>query len=1223
MLKILGLDAGTDSMGWAIVEQKPTGEYLLREKGVSIFQEGVKVEKGIESSRASERTEHRSARRRLFRRKLRKIETLKVLSDYDLCPHLTDKQLNDWKLRDCYPLFDEFILWQRTDEKTDRNPYHDRYECLTRKLDLENPLERYLLGRALYHIAQRRGFLSNRLETTKESNGAVTEEISALNAEMQAAGCNYLGEFFYTCYKKGIKIRNQYTSRKEHYLAEFNAICERQELPAEWKTRLEKAIFFQRPLRSQKGLVGHCQFERNKSRCPTSHPRFEEFRMWCFINNIKIQTPADPELRALNDKEVEAIVPLFLRKSKKQFNFEEIAKKLAGKGNYTYNKDRNSKPYRFNFRMTTSVSGCFVTAQLVELFGEKWQPEIARRYTARNNKSVREVVNDIWHVLFSFDDADRLRDFGANKLALSGDEAVKFAKITLPQDYAALSLNAIDKMLPYLQAGLLYSHAVFLANIPAVVPKEVWADAANKRAITEGILSIVNEYTSDDARLGQTIAVRINDFLSDNFELEPGALERLYHPSMIDNYPEPKPNSDGLLLLDSPRIPAIRNPMAMRALFRLRHLINTLLRDGKIDRDTKIRIEFARELNDANKRRAIETVQREKEKDRNSDYDTIKELYRAATGREIEPSDNDLLKYQLWKEQNRRCPYTGNEISISQFIGAAPEYDIEHTIPRSVGGDNSQMNKTLCESRFNRDVKGTKIPSELANHAEILVYIESWHDKVEELSKLIEKTKGSFSTKEIKDAMIQKRHRLTMERNYWRGKYERFTMTEVPEGFSNSQGVDIGIISKYARMYLKTVFPRIYTVKGAATAEFRKMWGLQETDTKKERANHIHHCTDAITIACMGPREYAEIARYFHDRELYDWYHKGAKPLFPKPWSTFTEDVKAIEQELLIAHYTPDNLPKQTRKRLRIRGKEQLNKDGQPIYIQGDTVRGSLHQDTYYGAVMLDGQLRYVVRKSLSGLQESDVKNIVDKAVREKVEQAIAEKGFKQAMAGTIWMNEQKGVPIRKVRCIATMVTSPIHLDKKHRDASPHEYKQQLHVVNDGNYLMAVYEGIDAKGKVRRSFELLNNMEAARFYKRSADRQMQPDVVPLTDKNGYPLKCTLKTGTMVLFYEKSPEELFDCGPGELRKRLYKVIKMSKDGRITFKFHQEARNDEGIKSDYEKQYGQKAPGALTNGYSSINFTNPTPKLLVSPGSFDMLTEGFDFELTITGEVKFKK
>ena len=113
-------------------------------------------------------------------------------------------------------------------------------------------------------------------------------------------------------------------------------------------------------------------------------------------------------------------------------------------------------------------------------------------------------------------------------------------------------------------------------------------------------------------------------------------------------------------------------------------------------------------------------------------------------------------------------------------------------------------------------------------------------------------------------------------------------MTEVPEGFSNRQGVDIGIIGKYARHYLKTVFDRIYTVKGSTTAAFRKMWGLQEEYTRKERVNHVHHCIDAITIACIGRKEYDRWAQYAAEEEQYD-YGESAKPRFEKPWPTFTE----------------------------------------------------------------------------------------------------------------------------------------------------------------------------------------------------------------------------------------------------------------------------------------------------------------------------------------------
>lgn len=77
--RILGLDTGTNSLGWAVVDRLESGECHLVDKGVLIFQEGVKIEKGNESSKAAERTQHRSLRKQYFRRRLRKIEVLKVL----------------------------------------------------------------------------------------------------------------------------------------------------------------------------------------------------------------------------------------------------------------------------------------------------------------------------------------------------------------------------------------------------------------------------------------------------------------------------------------------------------------------------------------------------------------------------------------------------------------------------------------------------------------------------------------------------------------------------------------------------------------------------------------------------------------------------------------------------------------------------------------------------------------------------------------------------------------------------------------------------------------------------------------------------------------------------------------------------------------------------------------------------------------------------------------
>ena len=229
MERILGIDTGTNSLGWAIID-KEEGVTKLVAKGTNIFSEGVKIEKGIESSKAAERTEHRSVRRHYWRRKIRKIRLLAILSKNHLCPPLNHSSLRAWRLKKVYPDDELFMEWQRTDDKSNVNPYKYRYTCLTQKLDLNNLTQRYILGRALYHLNQRRGFLSNRKETTKESEGSVKKDINALSEEMKAAGCDYLGEYFYQLYQEGKRIRNHYTARKEHYLKEFHAICAKQNL---------------------------------------------------------------------------------------------------------------------------------------------------------------------------------------------------------------------------------------------------------------------------------------------------------------------------------------------------------------------------------------------------------------------------------------------------------------------------------------------------------------------------------------------------------------------------------------------------------------------------------------------------------------------------------------------------------------------------------------------------------------------------------------------------------------------------------------------------------------------------------------------------------------------------------------------------------------------------------------------------------------------------------
>jgi len=1343
-MKILGLDLGTNSIGWAVVE-KDDKKMALLQKGVRIFQEGVKIEKGIEGSKAAERTGYRSARRIKYRRKLRKINTLKALSDFGYCPKLTNEELNNWRYNKVYPENIAFKEWWLTDEETQKTPYFFRNLIVTSKLDLAKKEDRFAIGRAFYHMTQRRGFLSNRLEGTKESEGAVKKSIAEIS---KVKGDKTLGQYFYEKYQNGEKIRDTYTHREEHYLEEFKRICAFQDLPDTFVSQVHRAIFYQRPLKSQKGLIGKCVFEPTKPRCAVSRPEFEEYRMLCFINNIKIKTPNDEKMRPLNLKEREIVTPRFYLK-RDHFDFEDIAKHLAPKKQYKFYKDLNKFPedWLFNYSMNTTVSGCPVSARFMELFDDDFQNIQFKYLREKDDKKSVIDINDIWHVLYTFDSDEKLVDFARIRLSFNKEQIKEFLKIRLKQDYASLSLKAIRKILPYLREGLIYSHAVFLANMEEVIPSKIWCDDNNREIIRneihiiiqtqneeKQILEIVNGFIknnrgvvfawSDEAsgfykkdlkekveshfgknryttfseekknrieksafdllkkqmqkNLGrgefakvQRIDDRVFNFITDNFDVKKEKLDKIYHPSAIDVFKPPVKGKDGQLYLGSPIVSSIRNPMAMRAIHQLRKVVNELIKNGIIDSNTKIHIEMSRGLLNANERKATQNWQHQNETIRKGSAAKIKEHLSGA-----EPTEDEILKYQLWEEQNHKCLYTGNEIGVSDFLGANPKYDIEHTIPRSQSFDNSQANKTLCENMFNRSVKKNRIPFELSNHSEILERIENWKDKYEELDKQINiavrQAKGA-TDKDTKDRAIQKRHKLRYERDYWRNKYQRFTMEDVPEGFKNSQLVDTGIITKYSRMYLNTLFDKVYTVKGNTVADFRKMWGLQDEYEKKERVNHIHHCIDAVTIACITKENYENLAKFYHDWE--DLYIKGVYqlPHADKPWETFTEDIKAIENEVLVSHYTPDVLPKQSKKKLRKRGIVQYNKKGEPIYLKGDTVRGSLHKETYYGAIERtvinkkgekEKQIKYVVRKPLDSLEESNIKNIVDESVRKIVSDGRKmEKQFKknieglkkkiqkadewkeieiqnqikiieQQITGLYSLPNKNGntVSIKKVRIFQPTVTNPLNI-KKQRDKSlskSKSYKEEYHVVNDGNYMMAIYEGKDKNDKTKRDFEIVNNLDAGEFFKYSVQTLLKAQdlgkldsLIPAKKVSGkieLPFKAVVKTGTMVVFWNKHSSEIWEISNIEKRKRLYKITKLNKDGRITFKFHQEASNDDMLRTCFEQLHGVKPPKSLTNGESKVNFKIPAPKLLLSPSNFNMLIEGVDFEITTLGEIR---
>ena len=432
---------------------------------------------------------------------------------------------------------------------------------------------------------------------------------------------------------------------------------------------------------------------------------------------------------------------------------------------------------------------------------------------------------------------------------------------------------------------------------------------------------------------------------------------------------------------------------------------------------------------------------------------------------------------------------------------------------------------------------------------------------------------------------------------------------------------------------------------------------------EKDRSKHTHHTIDAITIACMTKDKYDVLAQAWTSEDEQDKQKAKALMSEAKPWKTFKEDIEKIENEILVSHYTPDNVKKQSKKIVRVRGKKQyvaeierdvngkaiakknangkiiykLNEKGEkiPRLQQGDTIRGSLHQDSIYGAIknpLNQEEIKYVIRKDLESLKANDIENIVDETVKQKVKEAIENKILllssnaqqKNKLVDDVWLNKEKQVPIKKVRIYANSVKNPLEI-KEHSllSKSRKEYKQKVYGQNDENYAMAIYE-LDGK----REFELINNFNLAKlikqkegFYPLNKEKEVKGKKVlyPIAKSNHRDV--VLKKGQLVIFYDKTIENPKDISEiYDFKGRIYIIEGLSINriksgnnlyefGVIILRFFKEARKADEIKKDRYKP----------DGDFKLGENKPTRKM--SPSQFTAFVEGIDFKVLPTG--KFDK
>ena len=1185
MKKTLGLDLGTNSLGWAILDDI-TGDII--DKGVVVFPEGIDAANDTLETPAAIRRAARMARRMKFRRKLRKWKLLEILGENGMCP-MSEQELEAWKKSGVYPVGNKaFVNWLKSTDIS--NPYIDRAAAASGKVA---PL---VLGRALYHIAQRRGFKSSRKDAQSEGAedkdlGAVKGDIAALTKEIADAGCRTLGQYFAKHIESErnslckTRVRKRYTGRIEHYMTEFSVIMEAQGIAhgSQLYKSLYNAIFLQRPLRSQKHLVGPCPLEHGNPRAQIGHPAFEEFRMRAFVNNLSFRNTATGERIPLTAEDRELACSAFLKESS-TIKFSAISK--------LFKKKLKNESLRFHhYESDDTVASCPTRCKIKSGFVDVPYDE-----------------QKVFDALTFFDDDTKLAEwFRRHYPALTDEHVERLVRIHPKEGNAQYSLKAINKILPFLRKGHDLFTARLLAKMPDVIPHftehedeivlHIRELEAKCRAARESMRSETIRREGNPPRLMDLL----RDYFLTEWNVDDKAWNRLYLRGDSPYEVDPKRTD---------RIPAvalgmIRNPLVQRSMTTLRRLVNYLRDHGKIDGDTTIRIELARGVNDYASRHALQLWQK--------DRAAIRDKARTELGTN---ATEDLVdRYILWEEQGRMCLYTGKSISLGELI-SGNSFDIEHTIPRSMSGDDSLANKTLCDAKYNREVKKGMVPTDCPNYeSEIFTRLAPWREKVEELEKTYRSrsnaAKSATDPQQRANARV-KAIRIKLELAYWRDKLRRFEITSDKlvdpanglSGFKRRQLVDTGIMSSHAVELLRSVYPNVYSVNGAATAFARKAWGIQG-DEAKDRSEHTHHAKDAMVIAALTPSRFNAICTALKD----DGRSADLRPcdVCKPPYDGFAEKVRKATEEILVKHVLRQTTMRQSTKQNALAKAHPQKSDPSKIVkfvkSQGDTVRGALHKDTFYGCIAKpeNGEKAFVVRKPLTGpitAIEAISDKIVDPAIKSIVDTALSEykaQGIKSLEPGMIKM--PSGVPISKVRIFAN-TANPMQL-KGHTMASSKEYKVPYYVTASAgsNFRLGVFK---TNGKLYVKPDNLLNWAQNHKHNNYVPLEKQEDFI------GYILP-----GSMAIVKTLDGENVEKLPYNELRKRLYTAISVGGDGedRAQFKHALAA----GMKKD------------LGNPATEYSLEKPPLLLRMGPRKFlsNMLFENIHFKMMLDGTIIFLK
>jgi CRISPR-associated endonuclease Csn1 len=722
---------------------------------------------------------------------------------------------------------------------------------------------------------------------------------------------------------------------RQDYLDEFETIWETQtkhhpELNTELKKEIRDIIiFYQRKLKSQKGLINVCEFENKKIEvlidgvkkekiignkvAPKSSPLFQEFKIWQILNNIEATNKKTKAKRVLDlySKEI-LFSELNIRGNLKK---EEILRILGHsikewdlnysivEGNHTNKNFYEAFEKMIRFEGTENIDFSNQTIseinEILKAFFNSFKIDTSiLNFNAQLEGKCFEKQSSyqLWHLMYSYEDdnsnsgKENLYNQLFKKFGFKREFAQILSNVSLLQDYGNLSSKAIRKIIPHIKE-LKYSEACKVVgyNHSSSITKE-----------------------ENDKR-------QLKDFL----ELLPK-------------------NS-------------LRNPIVEKILNQMVNVVNTIIADPNLGKPDEIRIELARELKKNAKERAELTSSINEAKINHERI--IKELQ--INDGIKNPTRNDIIRYKLYQElkgNGYKTLYSDTYIPREKLF--SKEYDIEHIIPKSRLFDDSFSNKTLAPRQENINKKDETAFDFVTNN----LGEDALKNYLARLEMMYNQKEGSISKSKYKKLLLKG--------------------SEIGEGFIERDLRDSQYIAKKAKEILFSISKNVITTTGSITDKLREDWdlinvlqelnfskykklGLTEIIEKKDgntkeriidwtkRNDHRHHAMDALTIA-FTKRSFIQYlnnlnARNDKSSSIYSIEQKettklaNGKRLFKTPLPNFREEAKKHLENILVSFKAKNKVV--TKNKNKIKAKKGINTK---IEL---TPRGQLHKDTVYGKI--------------------------------------------------------------------------------------------------------------------------------------------------------------------------------------------------------------------------------------------------------------------------------